>query len=205
MFVIAKLMYFFFKMHNSLKIVNKKSLEGHPFFIIIANHISLIDFIAIACPLQWSQFKDLHFVTKKENLNSNLKKMLAYLFTDDLIFVDLPSGVDTIKKMAMNEQKISLFIHPEGKINKGVGLLKFSNGACYIASKTKLPIFPVCISGSSKAFPLDDFRITRHPIKVIFDNPFYCLNETKLNTSEFLNEMTEKLRSKLFKMIESSK
>lgn len=120
----------------------KRKVKGGA--VIIGNHKSLIDPIALHCAY-W--YRRLHFVATKDLFRT---KLLDFFFTHVLcIKIDKENiGVSSFKEIlnALKEGH-AVGVFPEGGINSEESLLKsFKSGAVMMAVNARVPIIPVYIA-----------------------------------------------------------
>lgn len=117
--------------------------------VYIVNHQNNYDMVTVSYVLQPGTIT----VGKKSLLWIPLFGQLYWLSGNLLI-----DRIDAVRKArsvlikivkAIKTYNFSIWIFPEGKRNRGRGLLPFKIGAFYVAIIAKLPIIPVCVSNLS--------------------------------------------------------
>ena len=130
-------------------VIGEENIPDEP-VLYVGNHRSFFDIL-----LTYSRCKRLTgYIAKKEMekvpLLSIWMRFVYCLFLDR---ENPKEGLKTILKAIEYIKKgISICIFPEGTRNKGeeLSLLPFKEGSMKIATKTKIPIIPVCIKGTEE-------------------------------------------------------
>jgi 1-acyl-sn-glycerol-3-phosphate acyltransferase len=151
-----------------------ENLHKYPAYIYVSNHTSFLD--APAMPLFIpGQFRPLG---KKE-----LGKIpvLGAIVKTVCVMVDR-SSVESRRKsvdklVRLIKKGVSIFIFPEGTMNRSDLLLKpFYDGAFRIAVETKAPILPMVIINAGKLLPPGTGRVKPGTIYVKFAKPIVTEN-----------------------------
>lgn len=114
--------------------------------------IAKIELKKFVCIAQWMYFLNCQFMDRgdiKQNLNVILK------------------SVDLAKN------GYSIYICPEGTRNATDELLEFHEGSMKIATKAKVPIVPVCFTGTEEILEKNLPWVHRGKIRVEFGDPIY--------------------------------
>jgi 1-acyl-sn-glycerol-3-phosphate acyltransferase len=129
-----------------LKVHGHEHLDSKRAQIIVANHASYLDGFIITAALDIP----IHFIVKGELAANTPVRVLLQRFGVE--FVDRfnankgASDVNRIATKSRNGQSIVFF--PEGTFTTFAGLQPFRMGAFVTASRAKVPIVPVAISGA---------------------------------------------------------
>lgn len=151
-----------------------ENLHKYPAYIYVSNHTSFLD--APAMPLFIpGQFRPLG---KKE-----LGKIpvLGAIVKTVCVMVDRSSAESRRKSVdklvRLIKKDVSIFIFPEGTMNRTDLLLKpFYDGAFRIAVETKAPILPMVIINAGKLLPPGTGRVKPGTIYVKFAEPIVTEN-----------------------------
>ncbi len=170
------------------KIKGKEKLEEVQGALICPNHVHALDSAVIVL-----MNKRIIRVLAKESLfRFKILKWLASIF-----------GVYPVKdgKKSMESMKISLrllknkellLIFPEGTRNGMTKGVKPKEGAIKLAIRANVPIIPVGIQGSFKAFT---------KVKLNIGEPiYYSEYKEEINNKELLEELTQDLMNKIIKL-----
>ena len=147
--IIKHLILTYYKIVYRLSCENYKELKDTEGAVIIcANHVNLLDGLAIGCISK----KKVCFVAKEELYHNRFINWLFHIF--DIIPVKRGEGDVKFIKNALfllkNGEVLGIF--PEGTrkgLEKGE---QVHNGASYLSVKTKTPVIPVGVVGSFKPF-----------------------------------------------------
>ncbi|MCI0480101.1 MAG: 1-acyl-sn-glycerol-3-phosphate acyltransferase [Candidatus Dadabacteria bacterium] len=134
-----------------VKVVGREKVDRKKSYIVMANHQSNFDVLALATrlPLQ------LRWVAKRE-----LMKVPIFGFAIKkmgMIIIDRKDPEKAYESMRAADEKIksglSVIILPEGTRSRNGKLLEFKKGGFVMALQTKTPILPITINGSRFCLP----------------------------------------------------
>lgn len=156
--------------------------------IYVANHASLIDIFLGA----WLSPMGLCGVAKKE--------IIYYPFFGQFFWLaghlridrgDRASAVASLKFLAdfVKKNTLSIFIWPEGHRSKDGRLRHFKKGAFHLALSTGLPIVPMVIAGSHRAWEVHSLRLRREQVDVTFLPPIDTSGWTRETLDEHIREV----------------
>lgn len=132
--------------------------------VVVANHASYIDAIAIVAALP----PDFAFVIKKEMvrvpLAGLLLRRLGSQFVERFNRHQGASDARRVLKLAATGQSLMFF--PEGTFDETRQVGKFLNGAFTIAARAQMPVVPVAIHGTRQVMPPGGASLYRRPIRV---------------------------------------
>jgi 1-acyl-sn-glycerol-3-phosphate acyltransferase len=132
--------------------------------VVVANHASYIDAIAIVAALP----PDFAFVIKKEMvkvpLASLLLKRLGSQFVERFDRHKGATDARRVLKLAATGQSLMFF--PEGTFDETRQIGKFLGGAFTTAARAQMPVVAVAIHGTREVMPPGGITIHRRPIKV---------------------------------------
>ncbi len=118
--------------------------------ILIANHLSNLDFLLMYAVLPYRTRKDLFVIGKKE------LSFLQFIFPgSNVLYVERGGDVFSTMKAGADLLRSgkSLFIFPEGTRSKDGKVGEFKQGAAYLAKNLNKKIIPMSISGTDKILP----------------------------------------------------
>ncbi len=200
MFIVLKLCHLIFRKKIFLKFRFFWNFSDSEYFILSPNHLSVLDIVVVLGCLNWKQFRSIYFVTRKSNIKDTLRKLIIMLFCADIIYIDKKEGNIILSQVALARKKISLYIHPEGKISKTGELLSFDRGMAFLSLKSNLPVIPVLIKGTNKVTPHGTYEFNPCPVEIIFGEPIDPVHFLK-DTNNGLNgivDLTNRYNQKLF-------
>jgi 1-acyl-sn-glycerol-3-phosphate acyltransferase len=170
-------------------------LDAHP-GIVIANHRSPVDPMLIWAGV--SNCRPIEFLTAGE-----------YFGTPGLQFIldaqrSIPVARDgkdmSATRLALRrvQQGRLVGVFPEGRINKGIGMLPANPGIGWLALQSRAPVFPVFVvnapQGESMVAPF--FNFTR--VRVIYGDPIdLSAYYGQRRTPELLQEVTDLMMTRL--------
>ncbi len=101
------------------------------------------------------------------------------------------SAVRALQKLVdfVTKHRLSIYIWPEGTRGRDGRLQQFKRGAFHIALATRLPIVPVVLRGTYRAWPNRSFRLYRTTVEVEFLPPIETAHWTKENLDEHIKEI----------------
>lgn len=186
---------------NTIKIVGMKieviGRENIPkeACLFVANHQSYFDIPAIIYAID----KPVGFVAKKE-----LEKIPVYkewMLSMKSLFIDRGNAREAIKTINEGIQYLkegySMAIFPEGTRSRSKHMGEFKKGSLKLATKSKVPIIPISIDGTYKAFE-ERGSLRRASVRIIIDKPIY----TKDLTREEENTLSDDLRNLICKNLD---
>lgn len=156
--------------------------------IYICNHSSVLDvFVGI-----WMSRIGTCGVAKKE--------ILYYPFLGQFFWLaghltidrgNNSKAVRSLRKLVdfVTKNGMSIWIWPEGTRSKSGRLLPFKRGAFHMALETKLPIVPVLLTGTHRAWPNRTFQMFRTTVEVEFLPPISTAHWTKENLDQHIEEI----------------
>ncbi|MEW6621604.1 MAG: lysophospholipid acyltransferase family protein [Bacillota bacterium] len=188
--VLKKLFYFIFEYLCRWQVTGIGRIPETGPIIIISNHVSYWDPIVLGVISK----RQVYFMAKAELFripvfSSILRGLGAFP-------VDRKKSDRAALRAAAEvlERGDVLGMFPEGTRIRTGELGEFKLGAVLIAAKSKTPIVPVALQGTSKIFSRGWFR----PFKVAVGNPYYWddMEERKL-TSKELQEITNNIKEQI--------
>lgn len=192
--------------HKVMSKFMKSVLDSYPFFktkvinnsketfekqaIIIANHTSFLDILAIGM-----LHPKIIFLVNDWVYNSPFFGKAVKLAGFYPVSSGIEKGVDHLQKKV--DQGYSLMAFPEGTRSYTNKMKRFHKGAFYLAEKFKLDIVPVLIHGNSEILPKGNFVIKSGIISVkILDRIHFQLNHGSETTREFTKKISTLFKSK---------
>ena len=151
--------------------------------IVVSNHLSWIDIVAIAANLPGT----FHFIGKKE-LNSIPFFGMAWRAAGH-ISIDRSNRENAYQGLKrageqMRREGSLVVIFAEGTRSRNGRLQPFKRGAFSLAAETGVPVVPTVVQGSFEIMPPDQFVIRPRPVRVRFLPPI----ATEGLSSEALSE-----------------
>ena len=178
-FIYCLLMRQFLRIIVGVKYVNPEALLKHKQFIIVSNHNSHIDFVALMSSLSLSQLEHTHPVAAGDYFGkSAAKAFFTKLFTNAILIQRKKSdeGENPIEMMsaALKTGK-SLILFPEGSRGEPGKMQQFKKGIGIILKMhPEIPYLPVYMKGMGKVLPKGERLLVPFDTYVIFGEPGFC-------------------------------
>jgi hypothetical protein len=134
------------------KVVNKYQEKFEKPAVIIANHTSFLDILAVGMLSPKTIYLVSDWVYNSPIFGAAVKKAGFYPVSEGL-----EGGVDHLQKKIA--EGYSLIVFPEGTRSQSNQIQRFHKGAFYLAEHFNLDILPVVIHGNSEVLPKGDFII----------------------------------------------
>jgi 1-acyl-sn-glycerol-3-phosphate acyltransferase len=132
--------------------------------VVVANHASYIDAIAIVAALP----PDFAFVIKKEMVRVPLASLLLRRLGSQFVerFDRHKGATDARRVLKLAATGQSLMFFPEGTFDETRQIGKFLGGAFATAARAQIPVVAVAIHGTRDVMPPGGLSIHRLPIRV---------------------------------------
>jgi 1-acyl-sn-glycerol-3-phosphate acyltransferase len=132
--------------------------------VVVANHASYIDAIAIVAALP----PDFAFVIKKEMVRVPLAGLLLRRLGSQFVerFDRHKGATDARRVLKLAASGQSLMFFPEGTFDETRQIGKFLGGAFTTAARAEMPVVAVAIHGTRAVMPPGGLSIHRLPIRV---------------------------------------
>ncbi len=170
------------------EIINKENIQKKTSYIIISNHQSLYDILALvtALGIQYRWF------IKKEVLKIPL---FGYgLYASRNIFIDRTHRDKAIESINRGFDRlpagVSVMVFAEGTRSPDGLIHEFKKGAFVPAIERKIPILPVTINGSRRVLPKKSMSLRPGKIQVVIGNPI----DTRACTHDDVQTLIDKTR-----------
>jgi 1-acyl-sn-glycerol-3-phosphate acyltransferase len=153
-YVMSKFMYSVFLTYPATKrrIINKSNEKFAKPAIIIANHTSFLDILAVG-----TLSPNIIFLVSDWVYNSPFFGRGVRLAGFYPVSNGIDNGVEHLREKVA--QGFSLMIFPEGTRSRDNSVKRFYKGAFFLAEELKLDIIPVVIHGYSETSPKGDFML----------------------------------------------
>lgn len=132
--------------------------------VVVANHASYIDAIAIVAALP----PDFAFVIKKEMVRVPLAGLLLRRLGSQFVerFDRHKGATDARRVLKLAATGQSLMFFPEGTFDETRQIGKFLGGAFTTAARAEMPVVAVAIHGTRAVMPPGGLAVYRLPIRV---------------------------------------
>jgi len=171
-------------MRNFLRIIvgvkyfNVESLSKNNQFIIVSNHNSHLDTMAIMSVLNLAQLKKVHPVAAGDYFGkSPLKAYITKLFTNALL-IQRTKTINSQNPIELMFECLdrgdSLILFPEGSRGTPQKMQQFKKGIGIVLQKyPNIPYIPVFMQGMGKILPKGESLLVPFDAYVVFGEPSY--------------------------------
>lgn len=182
-----------------VEIKNKEKIEKGTSYIIISNHQSHFDILALVTTLG-AQYR---WFIKREMLKVPL---FGYgLYASRNIFIDrfdTAKAIESINKGIRRLPKgVSVMVFAEGTRSPDGRIHEFKKGGFMVAVEHKIPILPVTVNGSRQVMPKGSLVFNPGKIHVVVGDPF----DTGDYDIEKVDELIAKTRQVIMDNFETGK
>jgi 1-acyl-sn-glycerol-3-phosphate acyltransferase len=168
------------------EIKNKEKIRPRTSYIIISNHQSLYDIIALVTTLgiQYRWF------IKKEILKIPIFGYALYASRN--IFIDrsnTASAIESINKGIDRLPKgVSVMVFAEGTRSPDGQIHEFKKGGFVTAIRRNIPILPVTVNGSRRILPKGSLAMKPGKIQIVIGDPIDTSGYTTDTAQELINK-----------------
>lgn len=166
----------FLKVFIGLKYVNEKTLKNKKQFILIANHNSHMDTMAIMSAIPSRYIHKVHPIAARDFFGGSLFKkiLMRYLVNATLIQRDRDDPendpIDSMDKMLKKSRSLILF--PEGSRGVPGVMTKFKKGLGYLIQRNpEIKVIPVYLDNVYKILPRGKNLILPYNCSIKFGDP----------------------------------
>ncbi|MFM7682001.1 MAG: lysophospholipid acyltransferase family protein [Bacteroidota bacterium] len=181
----------FLRVIVGVKLIRKEALKKQKQFIIVSNHNSHIDTMALMSSLSFNQLPKTHPVAAGDYFGgSPIKAFFSKLFTNAILIRRTKDGgsENPIEQMsqALIEGK-SLILFPEGSRGEPEKMQIFKKGIGVLLQKhPNVHYLPVYMSGMGKVLPKGEKLLVPFDSYVLFGEPTLCKSS---DVTEIVNEI----------------
>jgi len=185
----------FLRILVGVKYINVAELNKHAQFILVANHNSHIDTMALMSALSYSQIKKTHPVAAGDYFGSSpLKSFITRLFTNALLIQRSKNaeGQNPIQAMSASLVKgDSLILFPEGSRGEPQKMQQFKKGVGLLLKKhPNIAYIPVYMTGMGRILPKGERLLIPFDSYVVFGEASYSHTD---DTEAIVKEIEEKI------------
>jgi 1-acyl-sn-glycerol-3-phosphate acyltransferase len=183
---------------GGLKVYGKERLPRKGPIIIVANHQSLLDPVAlIACLPYRITFLAASYLFKIPVAG------LVFSLTGAMPVKSQKGDFGSLKKsLAALERGNVIGLFPEGGVSPDGRLRPLLPGWAYLALKSGAPVLPVIICGSRRVLPVGSFILRPGKICINIGQPFAFPKKDRIR-HEDLAELNQKLKQELLKLFDA--
>jgi 1-acyl-sn-glycerol-3-phosphate acyltransferase len=178
-----------------VSIVDRQKLRSDRASVMVANHLSLLDILVL-----FRTFTHFKWVSKVENFRV---PFIGWNMTLNR-YIKLKRGnrSSVVQMMRECEETLrsgsSIMMFPEGTRSPSGRMRTFKEGAFELALRTKSPIQPIVIQGTSNALPKRGFVLQgRHPIRITVLDAIPPEAFAHLSVEQLTQEVRERMAARL--------
>ena len=173
------MMLFFYRPIYRIKIINKEYVPKEGAYIICANHVNMLDALAVVC----SNKRKVRFVCK-DSMFKNKWFAWALKSADTIPLNREKNDIESMKRIIKGLKNGDLLgIFPEGTRKGMEKNMKAKNGAAFFAIKSGVKVIPLGIQGSFKPFT---------KVKLVYGKPLdFSEYHGKEKDKEALDKVTD--------------
>lgn len=145
------------------QVINKAGEKFDKPAVIIANHTSVLDTLALGMVTHKIVYLVNDWVYNSPIFGKAVRAMGYYPVSQGI-----EGGVDHLREKI--EQGYSLMVFPEGTRSDDNVVKRFHKGAFFLAQEYNLDILPIYIHGNSETSPKGDFMIHNESISVVIED-----------------------------------
>ena len=151
------------------EIVGLENLQRVHSFVLVCNHQSLFDIIAVFLLIP----REMRFLAKREI--TKIPLMGFMLERSENILIDRASGGKAIRRaLAVARHGYSICVFAEGHRFSDNRVHEFNQGAAWLAIATQLPCIPMAISGTVELMPRGTkFALPGRRIRLVLREPIF--------------------------------
>lgn len=179
---------------------NRNALKKNTQYIIVANHNSHFDSVAITAALPNHKFRSTRTVAAAEYFGkSSFSKLLMKFFFHAILInrereENDPSAIEILD--AELKKGKSLIMFPEGTRGTTGIMNDFKRGVAVLLQRNPtIPFVPVYLDGFGKVLPKNSYLIVPLACKVRFGDPVYVTQSSVEEILENVQEAVLKLKS----------
>ena len=145
-------------------------LPGERPVVLIANHASYLDGLALVCALP----EPVSFIAKAELAGQPVVGwFLRRLNTRFVERFDVEQGLSDAERLSQAAARESLLFFPEGTLTRSPGLLPFHLGAFAAAAAAQCPVVPIVVRGTRSMLRSGGWFPRRGAMAVVVGEPIY--------------------------------
>jgi 1-acyl-sn-glycerol-3-phosphate acyltransferase len=176
-----------------LKVYGKENVPETGGVLLVANHQSFLDPAVLGVQLH----RKASFLAKSELFENpifgwGIRRCNAFPVRQGE--GDVGAVKETIRRL---QEGHMLTVFPEGGRSPDGELQPILNGASLVVRKAQVPIVPVIIEGSFKAWSKDMKIWQRHPIRVLFGKPAVVHHMKAKEITAFIDQQLHELLAEL--------
>lgn len=196
---------FYMIVFHHMRVVGREHLPTHGAFVLIANHSSHLDALALGAALPAATRDHASPLAAKDTFfTSPVRSTLSAFFLNALPVCRAHCGTHalaTLRERLLDDGE-ALILFPEGTRTRSGRMGPFRQGIGTLVAGTSVPVVPCWIDGAFKAWPPDRRRPTTGRITVIIGPPLQFPQIT--NDHDGWSEVAAQLETAVHELIPPS-
>lgn len=146
----------FFACYFRLRIVGRKHIPNTGAFVLVANHSSHLDAVALACALPVRQWHHAYATAAQDYFFHGIfRSLVAVVLTNAVPFDRRQDPKKSLELCAdlLYVSNEALIMFPEGTRSTDGEVHEFRNGVGRLVAGTTIPVLPAFIGGAFRAWP----------------------------------------------------
>jgi len=146
----------FFATYFRLRILGRGRIPKSGPFVLVANHSSHLDAVALACALPARQWHHAYAAAAQDYFFQGFfRSLVAVFFTNAVPFDRREDPRRSLELCAdlLHVSHEALIMFPEGTRSPDGEVHEFRSGVGRLVAGTKVPVFPAYIAGAHRAWP----------------------------------------------------
>lgn len=174
---------------SEVEVVGRENLPKDETVLFVSNHQGNFDIPLLLGYID----KPKAFMAKKEM--EKMPMVSTWMKYMQCVFMDRDNPRESLKAIKQGSEKLkegySMVIFPEGTRSEDGQLKEFKQGAFKLATKSKVPIVPVTISGSNRIMEKGSIKINPAKVRIVIAEPVEVTEEYVKDTKL----LSEKIKS----------
>lgn len=169
---------------SKLLISGHENIPKNQAVVFVSNHLGHLDSLIVHAYIK--RPKGFITITKfqKTPILRTWMKYMGCVFLDKN---DIRQSLECINRATDNIHRgLSMVVFPEGKLNDGKETLKFEKGWLRLVTKTGVPVVPITLKNTHKAFTYDGKGMYPTKIECIISKPIETSNIKRGNENIFM-------------------
>lgn len=159
---------------HRLRIEGAEHLPAERSFVLVANHASHLDTIALMAAIPWRQLARTHPVAAADYFFRHTPAaLLSTLLINAIPFARGGGGARSLARCRalLARPRRVLILFPEGTRSKGGDLSRFRSGIGRLVAGTDVPVVPCFLTGAGRAWPKGNRLPRAHRLRLTIGPP----------------------------------
>ena len=144
------------RIYNRLEIIGRDNLPGGQSFVMVSNHASHMDTVALLSALPLRSLHTAYPLAARDYFDANpLRLALTAIIANVMLFDRDAAGLQALQqcKQFLETSGNVLIIFPEGTRTLDGRIGRFRRGIGLLLAGTRHPVVPCCLEGTYQALP----------------------------------------------------